>query len=118
MIERTQIGFPRVEDGRYLLRVLGVPVKKRFGETPVREWSFEVSKDQIMIQKIKIIIPPWKSEGLLLALGGKKEKNEIVWDDSTVEGKYFEADLKWEKYTKSSGETGEGYTLSRCEKSF
>lgn len=118
MIERTQIGFPRLENGKYEFTVLKPPVKKKTAKSTFRQWELGVVKDQQITQKIQITLFPWESEGLLLALGGKKEGHEIVWDDTAVEGKYFEAEISSEKYTNKDGEIKEKYVLKNCEKSF
>lgn len=119
MIERTQVGFAREEDGRKLLQVMGTPAKRRMGTVTVRDWVFGIVENNEVVRKFKMMLFPWESESLLLALGGVKEKNEVVWDPDTVDGKMFSADLSTEKYKdKKDNSEREKYVLKNCEKEF
>ena len=95
--------FEVVPEGRYKFTVIGVPEKRRTssGKSTFRIWKLAgINEKKQAFNNISILMFPWDSKDLLLALGGtlESEDSEIVeWDDEEVDGKNFTADLYYEK---------------------
>ncbi|MCA9409532.1 MAG: hypothetical protein KC733_12635 [Candidatus Omnitrophica bacterium] len=94
MKERTSTTrFTLKPEGHYVLTVLGVPEKRSSGKANYRIWKFHYIKAGFDAE-MSIIMFPWKSKELLLAVGGKEVENEEVeWDDELVNGKQISCDL-------------------------
>ena len=112
MIERTSV-IQGIQPGRYTLQVLNRPEKKKTAKSSYRVWDLGIVEDKVVTSKFKVFMFPWESEGLLLALGGKKDGNDIVWDDEEVTGKQIDADVKQVEYEKD-GEKRNKYVIENC----
>jgi hypothetical protein len=118
MIERTNVGkFNLVPEGNYTFTVLGRPEKIRTAKTSYRKWKLGITEKKLVTNEITVFLFPWESKELLLAVGGKEEGNEIVWDDEEVDQKTFDADLKHNSYKDNNGEDKIKYALSNCQES-
>ena len=96
--ERTNTSkmFEDVEDGVYELTVMGKPDKFATAKSHYRIWKFGlIYKDRP--KTIKILLFPWESEELILALGGKKDGRDTVWDPDKVDKKKIKAEIVHEK---------------------
>ena len=81
--------FKLMPVGHYSLRVVDEPVKRYSEKSTYRIWKFATEKGQ----QFSTVFFPWMAEELILALGGTKEGDEVVWDPETVAGKWIECDL-------------------------
>ncbi len=82
-------------EGTYRLTVVGRPEKRRTsnGKNTFRIWKFKTTVSGTPVT-ISILMFPYESRELLLAVGGKEIRpNEIEWDDEFVDGKTIIADL-------------------------
>lgn len=98
MIERTNTSqFELKPEGHYRLTVLGTPLKKSTAKTSYRIWKFHYIKAGFDAE-MSIVMFPWNSYDLLLAVGGEDEGGGVVkWDDENVNGQVIECDLIHEK---------------------
>lgn len=97
--------FPKTPEGHYFFTVDGKPEKRRSGtgKSTFRIWKLKCRE---LHRVISIILFPWDSKELLLALGGTEVMpDEIEWDDETVSGKSFFADVVHEE--DNNGDTRE-----------
>lgn len=104
-------GFSLVPEARYNFTVMGKPEKFRAGKTTYRKWIL-ITEIAGKRKEIHVNLFPWKSEELIIAVGGRKEGKDLVWDDDKVDGQKFVADLKHEAYKKNDGSDGTGYLLT------
>lgn len=114
MIERTSVKqFGKgLKAGRYTFRVIGIPEKLDMGKFTKRVWKLLPDSDDAS-EPIQYHVVPWEAKELLLAVGGKldKETDHIEWDDERVDGKEFTADLSYEVQEGSMNpKTGKPYT--------
>lgn len=89
--------FPKTPEGHYHFTVDEKPEKRRSssGKSTFRIWKL---KCQELHRVISIVLFPWDSKELLVALGGSEIlPGEIEWDDETVLGKSFQADVVHEE---------------------
>ena len=92
--ERTNIsgGGSDVEDGVYELTVVGKPGKFATAKSHYRLWKFGLVLEG-KPKTITILLFPWESEELLLALGGKKDGKDTIWDPDKVDKKRIKAEI-------------------------
>ena len=96
--ERTNTsgGGGDVEDGVYELTVMGKPGKFATAKSHYRLWKFGLVLEG-KPKTITILLFPWESEELLLALGGRKDGKDMVWDPDKVDKKKIKAEIIHEK---------------------
>ena len=92
--ERTNTsgGGGDVEDGVYELTVMGKPGKFATAKSHYRLWKFGLVLEG-KPKTITILLFPWESEELLLALGGRKEGKDTIWDPDKVDKKRIKAEI-------------------------
>ena len=111
----TSSSFDLIPEGRYKLKVLGKPAKYKTNKSTYRKWIFIASKDGIKGTKITVILFPWESHDILLAIGGTQNPDnpkKVDWDDDEVDGRQFEADLSHAEYNKKDGTKGKKYVFT------
>jgi len=81
-----------VEDGVYELTVMGKPGKFATAKSHYRLWKFGLVYEG-KPKTITILLFPWESEELLMALGGRKEGKDTVWDPDKVDKKRIKAEI-------------------------
>jgi len=89
--------FPVTPEGRYFFTVVDKPEKRRTssGKSTYRIW---VLRCRELGRNVRVLLFPWESKELLLAVGGEEISSEnIDWDDETVSGKSFYADIVHEQ---------------------
>lgn len=115
MLDRTNTTamYERPPEGRWEFEVSSKPEKVKAGKTTVRKWKFRVWADRE--RRLSITFFPWDSRELLLALGGKLEGQDVIWDDDQVEGLKFKANLNHTSRVDKSGKKWDGCSLTEIE---
>ena len=91
--ERTNTeAYETIEAGTYILTVIGKPEKIKTAKSHYRIWKFGLLY-QDRPKTIKIFLFPWESEDLLLAVGGKKDGKDVVWDPEEVDKIKIKAEI-------------------------
>ena len=97
-IQRDSVSkFPLFPVGHCKLTVESKPEKFRTpsGNATYRKWRFATTVNGEK-KTCEMLLFPWDAEELLLAIGGAKEGEEVIWDDDKVAGAIFNADIAHE----------------------
>jgi len=85
-----------LKDGVYEFTVMGKPGKFATAKSHYRKWRFGLILEG-KPETVQILLFPWESEDLLLALGGRKEGKDTIWDPDKVDKKRIKAEIVHEK---------------------